>query len=280
LLVAYELLWDCLDSLNERGAERGQVNGRQLHLALVEALDPDLPISDYCRYHPWSEDGGYLKALVEACRYESVRLSSYESVRPLLVREAWRAQALGINHELDPVVRDRALSRWAKKEWPDLLDAHWWELTGAASASLTIHALLALASRPHADAKEIHHVYRAYSPWISAATTMLDSYVDQAEDALNDDHSYVAHYPSWETALHRVGELVRRSIHEASVLPDAERHILIVAAMVAMYLSKDSARTREMREQTSALIQAGGPLTRLLLPVLRLWRVLYRQRST
>jgi tetraprenyl-beta-curcumene synthase len=280
LLVAYELLWDFLDSVNEHGAERGQTNGRQLHLALIEAIDRELPISDYYRYHPWREDGGYLKALVEACRYESARLPSYEAVRPLLVREAWRAQVLGINHELDPIARDRTLRQWVRQEWPNFLDAHWWELTGAASASLTVHALLALAARRHVDAKEIHRVYRAYGPWISAATTMLDSYVDQAEDELNGDHSYVAHYPSGESALRRVGQLVRRSTREASALPDAERHALIVAAMSAMYLSKDSARTPDMREQTRALIRAGGPLARLLLPVLRLWRVLYRQRST
>ena len=29
---------------------------------------------------------------------------------------------------------------------------------------------------------------------------MLDSYVDQAEDAANGDHSYIAHYPTPELA--------------------------------------------------------------------------------
>jgi tetraprenyl-beta-curcumene synthase len=73
---------------------------------------------------------------------------------------------------------------------------------------------------------------------------------------------------------------LRGATYAASALPDPERHILIVAAMSAMYLSKDSARTPDMRKQTRVLIQAGGTVARLLLPVLRLWRVLYRQRST
>ena len=255
--------------MNEHGAVRGQANGRQLHLALVEALDRELPISDYYRHHPWRDDGGYLNALVQTCRYEVTRLPSYEAVRPLLVREAWRAQVLGINHELDPLARDRMLRQWAQREWPNFRDAYWWELTGAASASLTVHALLALAARRHVDTKEVHRIYRAYGPWISAATTMLDSYVDQTEDTFNGDHSYVAHYPSSETALRRIAELVRRSMHEASGLPDAERHVLIVAAMTAMYLSKNSAQTPDMRKQTRVVIRAGGPLTHLLLPVLR-----------
>jgi tetraprenyl-beta-curcumene synthase len=279
LLVAYEIMWDFLDSVNERGADRGQINGRQLHLALVEALDPDLPTSDYYRYHPWREDD-YLETLVRVCRDACARLPSYEAVRPLLIREAWRAQVLGINHELDPPNRDRALREWARREWPDGHDASWYELTGAASASLTVHALLALAAKRHASTAEITSVHRAYSPWISAATTMLDSYVDQAEDTRNGDHSYVAHYPASDIAVQRVGELVSRSVQEASSLPDGERHTLIVTAMQAMYLTKDSARTAAMREHTRALISVGGPLARLLLPILRLWRVAYAQRST
>lgn len=280
LLVAYEIMWDYLDSVNERGAGQGQLNGRQLHLALVEALDPDLPVSDYYRHHPWREDGGYLETLVQVCRQACDCLPSYEAVRPLLARESRRAQVLALNHDLDPTRRDRELCQWAQHEWSVSHEASWYELSGASSASLTVHALLALAAKPRLSAIEIASVYRAYSPWISAATTMLDSYVDQAEDGLNGDHSYVAHYPSGEVALHRIGELVRRSTREASALPDGERHVLIVVAMLAMYLSKDSARTASLRAHTRALIRTAGPLGRLLLPILRLWRVAYAQRST
>ncbi len=55
LLVAYQIIWDFLDSVSERGACEGTANGRQLHKALVEALDPASPISDYYRFHPWRE---------------------------------------------------------------------------------------------------------------------------------------------------------------------------------------------------------------------------------
>ena len=50
--------------------------------------------------------------------------------------------------------------------------------------------------------------------------------------------------------------------------------------MVAMYLSKDSARTPEMTQPTRQIAKAGGALTNALLPVLRLWRIAYGQRST
>ena len=80
LLVAYEIMWDFLDSVNERGAARGQPNGKQLHLALVDGLDPDRPVSDYYRHHPWHDDGGYLNTLVQTCRETCVLLRPTRSL--------------------------------------------------------------------------------------------------------------------------------------------------------------------------------------------------------
>jgi tetraprenyl-beta-curcumene synthase len=279
LLVAYEIMWDFLDSVNESGAAAGQTNGKQLHLALIEALDPRRPLSDYYRYHPWREDGGYLRALVNVCRDGCELLPSYARVRALVVREARRAQVLAMNHDLDPACRDASLRAWAGGEFPGGHEATWFELTGAASASLTIHVLLALSAEAGATEHELALAQRAYFPWISAATTMLDSYVDQVEDEVNGDHSYVAHYSTPAYAARRIYELVGRCFDETGALPDAERHTLIAACMVAMYLSKDSAHSDALRKTTKDLVNAGGSLTRVLLPILRLWRIAYAQRS-
>jgi tetraprenyl-beta-curcumene synthase len=279
LLVAYEIAWDFLDSVNEHGAAAGQANGRQLHIALIDALDPSRTIADYYRHHPWQDDGGYLRTLVEVCRETCTQLPAYERVRPLLVAEATRAQVLSINHDLDPARRDANLRAWAAREQVEHLDVDWFELTGSASASLTVHALLALAAEPAYTDTDIARARDAYAPWISAATTMLDSYVDQSEDHTNGDHSYISHYRTPALAARRVRELIQRSQLEASALPNGERHTLIVACMIAMYLSKDSARTREMRATTKSFVSAGGPLTRILLPILRLWRIVYAQRA-
>jgi len=280
LLVAYEIMWDFLDSVNESALAAGQANGRQLHLALIEALDPSRPSSDYYRCHPWSADGGYLRALVDVCRRECGSLPSFGRIRGVVVREAVRAQVLAINHDPDPAQRDEMLQAWAEREFPDGRDATWFELTGAASASLTIHALLALSAESECSEVDLARAQRAYFPWISAATTMLDSYVDQAEDMASGDHSYVGHYPGSEAAARRIRELIERSLEEAHGLPSAERHKLIVTCMVAMYLSKDSAWADSSREVTRSLVGAGGSLTKFLLPVLRLWRIAYAQRST
>jgi tetraprenyl-beta-curcumene synthase len=280
LLVAYQIIWDYLDSVNERGACAGQANGRQLHLALVEALDPARPISDYYRHHPWRDDNGYLNALVIACRDCCSQLPSYERVRARVLCEAKRAQVLAINHDLDPAARDLSLQTWSIEHFPAGEEASWFELSGAASAGLTIFALLALASEPICSDAEIARTYGAYFPWTSVTATMLDSYVDQAEDVDTGDHVYIAHYSTPELAIERMRTLIQRSLREAQHLRDGEKHVLIAASMIAMYLSKDSARTPAMRDTTRALVAAGGSLTRVLVPILRLWRIAYAQRAT
>ena len=58
----------------------------------------------------------------------------------------------------------------------------------------------------------------AYFPWLSLATTMLDSYVDQVEDEANGDHSYIAHYASPAIAAQRVREIVERAARESQRL--------------------------------------------------------------
>lgn len=310
VLVAYEVLADYLDCVSERGAERGIDNGRQLHLALVEAVDlgpPTPEISDYYRYHSSSEDGGYARTLVSRCRAGCEQLPSYGAVKPFLMRAAAHSGVLGLNHEPDPARREQVLQEWADKQAPihqrdqvpDLFadddhdqvpalrgDEHrWYERSAGSSAWVTVLAMLALAAQPRralptsVQDDALARTYDAYTQWIAPTGAMLDSFADIAEDAASGEHSYVAHYPSMEVATERIGHLVRRSRSVARTLPDGPRHSLLISSMIAFFLSKDAARAPEMRASARELRRAGGPLVELLLPVLRLWRTAYGQRS-
>jgi tetraprenyl-beta-curcumene synthase len=276
LLVAYEFTADFLDSVDERSASEAIPIGAQLHLAMVDALDIDRPVCD--RYRRQWQDSGYLRALVRTCRENVASLPSYRHVCPFAVRVATLAQVQSCNHELDPAQRDVALRRWAEREFPGESRLSWFELTAAASAWLGVHALLALAAEPRVSEQDGREIYDSYR-WISLAGTMLDSLGDLSEDLARGVHSYIAHYPNEEIATQRVGELLRESTRATRTLRNAHRHSVIVACMMAMYLSKDSARTPQMRATTASLVRAGGPLPRLLVPVLRLWRIAYGQQS-
>lgn len=277
LCVAYETILDFLDNVSERHTE--EVNGRELHLALVDAIDPERPLADYYRHHPWRDDGGYLAALVTSCRRWCEALPSFARVRPHLVREAERTQVLALNHIEDADDRDSKLEAWAAQTFPDEDELTWFELGGAASASLVVLALLALSAEQSVSQEDVDTVCAVYWPWVSLVAVMLDSFADQAEDRESGDHSYVAHYGCPIRAVARLSTFVRRAAEGVGRLKRGHHHAVIVGCMVAMYLSKDSVRTAAMRPAAKRMVRSGGSLCRLLHPILRLWRIAYSLRS-
>ena len=279
LLVAYEVMADYLDCTSERGAYIGIENGLCLHGALRDALDRRRPVRDYYAHHPWKRDGGYLQALVVTCQQTSALLPSFDVVQRLVDRAASLTEVLALNHEPNPALRDRLLSTWAEKQFGEALDLTWFEWCGGASAWLTVFALLALASEDDCRAVDAKAVYDAYLPWVSLAGTMLDSYVDLQEDSAEGAHSYIAHYSGQQTATERIVVILQRSLRELVKVPNSNRHALIVSCMVAMYLSKDSARTPISQADNKRIARTSGALGHLLVRVLRAWRILYKQQS-
>jgi tetraprenyl-beta-curcumene synthase len=279
LLVAYQVLLDFLDSVSERPAVDPVANGQRLHMALRDALDPGGRLCDYYLLHPRCKDGGYLDALVQCCRDCCLELPSYPYIRAAAIEGAERCGVQGTNHDPDPQRRDRTLQEWAAGALRAGWGVSWWELTAAASSTLGIHALLALAADPCSGERDAREVDGAYMPWICAASTMLDSYVDEIEDAREQSHSYISHYPSAKVAADRICELVRRSLQEARRLRHGARHALIAAGMVAMYLSADGARLHAKGNTTRRLAGAAGSQMIVLLPVMRMWRVAYALRA-
>jgi hypothetical protein len=183
-----------------------------------------------------------------------------------------------VNHDPDPGRRDAALRAWAERESPGERAITWFEFAAAASG-FTPHPLLALAAESTCEEGDIASTLAVYFPWASLAITMLDSYVDQLDDAARGHHSYISHYGGGDVAVQRLCEIVDRTARQARGLRDGHRHATLIACMVAMYLSRDGAHTPDTRAGRRAIANAGGSLTRLLLPLLRVWRAAYLQRA-
>jgi tetraprenyl-beta-curcumene synthase len=271
-LVAYQVLLDYLDTTSERPSKDQLANGVHLHRALTDALDPSRPLSDHYRHHRWQDDGGYVRALIQACRTACLALPSYHRVRSEALRAAHITTVQAINHDPLAARRDAALAAWAAREFPESTGTSWFELTAAASSSLWLYAVLALAAEPRLSARDLVDAEKAYLPWICAASTFLDSFVDQVEDAANGSHSYVAHYPTPDIAVRRLDEIVRESAQRARGLRRGTRHALITTGMVAMYLSEDAASTPSTEAATRALLRSAGPLPKVQVPILRTLR--------
>ncbi|HZV72096.1 MAG TPA: DUF2600 family protein [Conexibacter sp.] len=272
VLAAYQITLDYLDTISERPSDDPLGNGRQLHLALTEAVDPGRPTSDYYRLHPQRDDGGYLQRLVEVCRAGCTALPGFEHVRTRAIRAATLGTVQVPNHDPCASRRIAGLRAWVERELPGPSELRWFELTAGASSSLWTLALLALAADPNLREDDVAEAEAVYFPWICAASTLLDAYVDQAADRADGNHSYVEHYDRPAEMVERLCEIVHRSAQGARRLRNGERHALIATGMVAMYLSKASARSAELRSSTERIVQAAGSLPRVQLPIMRVMR--------
>lgn len=273
LLATYQIIVDYLDTVSERRCDDVIANGTQLYSALYDALDPTACPRDYYRFHPWSDDGGYLASLVRSCQQTCTELPGYELVKPYLLVEADRLAVTAINHEPNPVVRESKLRDWAAREFPRGGDGcSWFELTAAATSSLTVHALLTLATSRETTESDIAAVRATYFPWMSLASTMLDSYADIVVDLQTGDHSYVSFYGSEDAIVARLEEIMERCVTLGRALPHGDRHSLIGTGMLAVYLTAPCFGEAPMHRRSDELLRASGRMAALQVGVIRAWR--------
>src|SRR5690606_8669608 len=101
---------------------------------------------------------------------------------------------------------------------------------------------LAMAARPKLTAEEARATHDAYFPHFALSLTLLDSWADQFADAQAGDHNYIAHYPTRELAVRRLCASIERTADDVLRLRHGERHAVVLACMIALYMTERSAR--------------------------------------
>lgn len=264
--IAFEVIYDYVDALAEEPVADVLGNNRLLYSALVAAFALGGPVEDWYARHPRRDDGGYLRALVDTCRHALSCLPAHQGVRPCLLRSARRAgEAQSFHHAASDAGGEQALANWAAGQRPGDRALEWWELAAASGSPLGFFALLAAAAHPRTTSAEAAAIERAYFPWIAALSWLLESLVDQREDAESGAHSYVAHYDSPQSAARRLATIADHAAADARRLPQAGRHTLLLAGMAGMYLSEAGADDLAAREAAEAVrCTIGGPIVPLL----------------
>jgi tetraprenyl-beta-curcumene synthase len=275
-VVAFQTTYDYVDTLSEQPSADPIANGRQLHLALLTALDPDSEHADYYQHSENSHDNGYIRQLVQVCRDALRALPSYAPVARLALRAADTIVAYqSLNHE-QAVAGPRALARWGAAVTPPNSGLRWWEAAAGGASSMTVFALIAAAAKPELSAAECQATSDAYSPWISALHVLLDSLIDQAKDLEHGHHNLMDHYSSPTEAADRLGWIAARAVRGAETLPDGAHHALIVAAMTSFYLSDPATATPGARPATKLILETMGGLATPTMAVLRAQRAASR----
>jgi len=264
--VAFEVIYDYVDALAEEPVADVLGHNRLLYDALAAAVTPGTPIEHWHAPHSPSDDGDYLRALVQTCRQALALLPAHESVCSTLRQLARRAgEAQSLHHAACDLAGEQALAGWAAAQQPPGRPLRWWELAAASGSPLVFFALLAAATHRRTGPATAAAIEQAYFPSIAALSWLLESLVDQAEDMVTAGHSYIAHYGSPHDAARRLTTIAEHAAADARRLPQAARHTLLLAGMAGMYLSDPGAEHVGAREAAEGVRNAiGGPLVPLL----------------
>jgi tetraprenyl-beta-curcumene synthase len=279
LLVAFQVLYDYLDALNEQPAFADLRTGRQLHLALTDAVLPNQPMSDYYGDSSEVRDGGYVQALTGECRRLVRTLPAAEACRDALVRATRRcAEAQSRNHA-SLLLGESPLIQWSVTQSADGGDGLWWELAAGGVSSLAVHALLASAANPACTSKDARELDAAYFPAICALSTLLDSLADYHRDARTANRSFVSYYRDADHAAERLVAIAARAGERIKAVRDSRTHAIILAAIVAYYLSSDSTQDGFPAVAAKSLMRHAGPVAVPMLAAMRARRRIQRGAS-
>jgi tetraprenyl-beta-curcumene synthase len=271
-LVAFQAIYNYADLLAEQPSHEPVANARELHRALLIALDPSGETDRlwgaslvHRRTAPRRGDGDYLAELIAACETASWHLPSYATVAASAGQAAGRIVAF---QSLSLGSRDE-LRSWAEDEVPAGAGFAWWEWAAAAGSSLLVHALIAAAAAPDLTQRDVRAIEAAYFPCIGALHSLLDSLVDEEEDAATGQLRLLECYPSHARAGERLRQLATDALTAARELPGGTGHALLVIAMACSYLAEAqaSSRTGALAREVGASL---GPIARPALLVFKL----------
>lgn len=272
-LVAFQLLYDYLDTIAESLPARTLDAERDAFTPLLEALG-ETPATRHAAAP--RADELYVGRLVAVCRRNLCELPGTGAIAAIAATAARRCIEGQARTHLTLKSGDaEELRRWATAEAAGGYE--WWEIAGGAISSLAVHAVLAVAAEPLADAAVAAAINAAYAPAVCAASTILDSLIDAERDQASGGHSYISYYVSQAAAAHAAQLLIGRALTAVRALPQGRRHAVIVSGMVALYYRSASPRTRPL---LAAALRDGGHGARPILATLRLRDRLRRPRQT
>jgi tetraprenyl-beta-curcumene synthase len=259
LIVALQTMSDYLDNLCDRVEGSGEESYRRLHRALCAALDPAAGRQDWYEHFPHKNDGGYLDALVAACKRVIAFLPGFGDVREEIAGLAALYSDLQVFKHLAVDKRKQKLVSWFADHSAKAPGVTWWEFAAAAGSTLGIFALSARAAAGPSGGREVDRLLSGYFPWISGLHILLDYFIDLDEDETHNDLNFVSHYPSPRDAEEGLLRFLREALQRVKSLPRPAFHGMVASGLPALYLSDPKALAPARKKTTQQLLRAGGP---------------------
>jgi tetraprenyl-beta-curcumene synthase len=270
--VAFQSVYDYVDTLSEQPSSHPIANSRRLHQALLVALDQDAAHGHYYASQPSDDDGGYLKDVIDTCRAALGELPSYPSAFGPARRVTERIVAYQSLNLSEQHGGHRHLATWARRATPPDSGLRWWETAASAGSSLGLFALISAAGESDLTHEQALAIEMAYWPWIGALHSLLDSLVDAPEDKAAGQRNLLDYYDSPEEAAERLQMLASKALRATRSLPNAREHALILAGMASSYLTQPAGSSPVARLAARPVLKRLGPATKPSVVVFKLRR--------
>jgi len=271
LIVALQTISDYLDNLCDRSTSLDPDDFRQLHRAMLDAVDPDAETADYYAHRAEREDGGYLAALVAACRENIRKLPGYAVVQPHVVRLAGLYGDLQVYKHIRREERLDRLHRWWAHHRADHPELFWNEFAAAAGSTLGMFALFVEACRPDVTERDARRTTDAYFPYLCGLHILLDYLIDQEEDRIGGDLNFCSYYANDAEMLRRIGWIADQARKAADRLPCRKFHRMVIEGLLAVYLSDPKAEEQPVVRFIARELMRNSPMTRLFFRINALW---------
>ena len=272
-IVSLQTISDYLDNLCDRAGVCDEAAFRQLHLSMLDAVEPGSPLKDYYRFYPHKNDDGYLRSLVEECRLQIRKLPSYHVIAPYLKKYVKLYSELQTYKHLDKDFREERLLEWARENTKAYPDITCWEFSAATGSTLGIFVLFASASDARLTTSDVEKLDMAYFPWICGLHILLDYYIDSQEDLQEGDLNFTYYYSNLKSCEDRLTLFINKSFECCADLPYPSFHTTVIKGMLAMYLSDPKASWGLNNITSKNLLKRGHSGTLLYYNLCRLLRL-------
>ena len=257
-IVSFQTISDYLDNLCDRSGIQDEKAFRQLHLSMLDAVDPQRAICDYYLYYPYKDDNNYLRQLVEECRLQISTLPGYSHVADRIKQYVRLYSDLQSLKHLPQNTREKKLLKWAEKyigKYPAISP---WEFSAACGSTLGIFAMFAAAHRHDLSPGEVKQMDSVYFPWICGLHILLDYYIDAYEDMQTGDLNFTYFYKNLKFCEERLSYFLKESLRRCLDLRYPDFHITILKGLLAMYLSDPKASLGLNRLTSRNILKASG----------------------
>jgi|GEM_PF-596588 len=268
-MISFNMLTMYLDQLCHKEQIKDESTVRQFYLSMLDAVDPDREISNYCKYFPSKSENNYINQFVECCRNELEGIPSYKLVKENIKKYVYfYSDFHTYKHISYGENRDDYLFTWSGYYLGQYADIYPWEFQAAACSCLGIFALLSSAFDPSLTDEMISSIDKAYFPWINGLQVLLANYLCLYHDIINSNLNFTNYYKNLKLCEERIIFFFKQSLKACSQGNLSDNHLSVVNLILGIYLSDPRADLGLKKITSKNLIKSGDILYHRLLKLI------------